>query len=205
MTTPLNFQQRLGAELTARAAALPASGTRITAGPRHARRLVATGFGLAAATAAVVLVPHTASAPAPQAAPTAAPPAVQLSTVSYTVTPNQDGTVSFQLMGADWSGLQEALRSVGVPALVMTPSADCHTKVADSSEGLEKVMQLDPKNGRIAILHPAAVPHGEKLLLLNTAPKGATGPATVASLDVSLTSQTPGCYPLSQTNTVGVG
>ncbi|GAA2142717.1 hypothetical protein GCM10009760_28170 [Kitasatospora kazusensis] len=209
MTTPLHFQQQLGADLAARAADLPAAGTPVRIRPRHTRRLVATGFGLAAAVTAVALIPHAGTAPAPQNGPAVAQAggggsaAVQLSTVSYTVTPNKDGTVSFQLMGADWSGLQSALRSVGVPALVMTPSADCHAKVADSSKGLESVMQLDPTNGRIAILHPAAIPHGESLLLLDTAPKGAS--ETVANLEVSLTKETPGCYPLSQTNVVGVG
>ncbi|AUG80160.1 hypothetical protein CFP65_5458 [Kitasatospora sp. MMS16-BH015] len=202
MTTPVNFRNRLGAELTSRAAQLPPSGSTVQARPRHTRRLVATGFGLAAAITAVALAQPHGAAPSVQAAPSAK---AQLSTVSYQVTPNANGTVSLQLMGADWSGLQEALRSVGVPALVMTPSADCHTKVADSSEGLEKVMELDPKNGRIAILHPSAIPSGEKLLLLNTASKDAPQPATVSSLDLSLTKQTPACYPLSQTNVVGVG
>ncbi|MFJ8625912.1 hypothetical protein ACIRD3_24135 [Kitasatospora sp. NPDC093550] len=224
MTTPLNFQQQLGAELAARAADLPAAGTTVRGRPRHTRRLVATGFGLAAAVTAVVLMPHTGAtgvAPAPQAgtgasptagAPTAGAPtggggstAVRLSTASYTVTPNEDGTVSFQLIGADWSGLQGALRSVGVPALVMTPSASCHTPVATDSSRLEAVMSLDPNNGRIAILHPAAIPPGESLLLLNVAPKGAVHPSTVGSLEISLTAEAPSCFPLSQTNGVGVG
>ncbi|MFI9325216.1 hypothetical protein ACIGXI_36330 [Kitasatospora aureofaciens] len=214
MTTPLHFQQRLGAELAARAENLPAADTTVRVRPRHTRRLVATGLGLAAAVTAVVLIPRTdttPAAPVPQAGPTAsrtaggAPTEVQLSTASYTVTPNKDGTVSFQLMGAEWSGLQNALRSVGVPALVMTPSASCHTPVATDSSRLDAVMSLDPANGRIAILHPAAIPPGESLLLLNTAPKGGLHPSTVGSLDISLTKETPGCFPLSQTNVVGVG
>ncbi|MFH9349138.1 hypothetical protein [Kitasatospora sp. NPDC017646] len=214
MTTPLNFQQRLGAELAARAANLPATGATVRVRPRRSRRLVVTGFGLAAAVTAVVLMPHngaTSVAPEPQAGAGASPTAgggsaaVQLSTASYTVTPNKDGTVSFQLIGAEWSGLQSALRSVGVPALVMTPSASCHTPVATDSSRLESVMSLDPGNGRIAILHPAAIPPGESLLLLDVAPKGALHPSTVGSLEISLTSETPSCFPLSQTNGVGEG
>jgi len=214
VTTPLHFQQQLGAELAARAANLPAAGITVRVRPRHTRRLVATGFGLAAAATAVVLMPHTGAtseAPAPQAGPTASQAvgggsvAVQLSTASYTVTPNKDGTVSFQLIGAEWSGLQSALRSVGVPALVMTPSASCHTPVATDSSQLESVMSLDPKNGRIAVLHPAAIPPGESLLLLNKAPKGALHPSTVGSLEIALTKQTPSCFPLSQTNVIGEG
>ncbi|MBD0691115.1 hypothetical protein [Streptomyces sp. CBMA123] len=219
MTTPLHFRQQLGAELAARATDLPATATPVPVRPRHTRRLVVTGLGLAAAVTAVVLAPHTdgsPTAPAPQAGPVASGPAasrpaagdptsVQLSTASYTVTPHQDGTVSVQLMGAEWSGLQGALRSVGVPALVMRPSASCHTPVATDSSRLDAVMSLDPHNGRIAILHPAAVPPGESLLLLDTAPQGAARPATVGSLDISLTKETPSCFPLSQTNVVGVG
>ncbi|MBO1413095.1 hypothetical protein [Streptomyces sp. FH025] len=214
MTTPQHFQQQLGAELTARAANLPAADTTVRVRPRHTRRLVATGFGLAAAVTAVVLVPHTETTPAapvPQAGPAASPgagnspTAVQLSTASYTVTPNKDGTVSFQLTGAEWSGLQNALRSVGVPALVMTPSASCRTSVATDSSRLDAVMSLDPHNGRIAILHPAAIPPGESLLLLNTAPKGGLHPSTVGSLEISLTKETPSCFPLSQTNVIGEG
>ncbi|MFJ5922489.1 hypothetical protein ACIQF6_07730 [Kitasatospora sp. NPDC092948] len=214
MTTPLHFQQQLGAELATRAANLSATDTAVRARPRHTRRLVATGFGLAAAATAVVLMPHTGAtgvAAKPQAGPTASPAAgggsaaVQLSTASYTVTPNQDGTVSFQLIGTEWSGLQSALRSVGVPALVMTPSASCHTPVATDSSRLDSVMSLAPDNGRIAILHPAAIPPGESLLLLNIAPEGALHPSTVGSLEISLTAQTPSCFPLSQTNGIGVG
>ncbi|MFD5467518.1 hypothetical protein ACFWIQ_32570 [Kitasatospora sp. NPDC127059] len=220
MNTPLHFRQQLGAELTARAANLPTAGTRAPARPRHTRRLVATGFGLAAAVTAVVLLPHdgtgpatpaTPAAPAPQTGPATAPStggspaAVQLTTASYTVTPNKDGTVSVQLMGAEWSGLQGALRSVGVPALVMTPSASCHTPVTTDSSRLDAVMSLDPKNGRIAILHPGAIPPGESLLVLNTAPQGSLHPGTVGSMDITLTKETPGCFPLSQTNVVGVG
>ncbi|MER7846368.1 hypothetical protein ABTZ03_20710 [Kitasatospora sp. NPDC096077] len=224
MSTPLNFQQQLGAELTARAADLataerPTPGTPVPFRPRPTRRLLTTGLGLAATvTAAVtvaVLVPQADTSPsaqAPQAVPTAtrsaagdAPTPVRLSTASYTVTPNQDGTVSVQLTGAEWSGLQEALRSVGVPALVMKPSASCHTPVTTDSSRLDAVMSLDPRNGRIAILHPAAVPPGERLLVLNTAPEGALHPGTVSALDISLTKETPTCFPLSQTNVVGVG
>ena len=215
MTTPLHFRQQLGAELAARAADLPAADTTVQVRPRHTRRLAATGLGLAAAVTAVVLVPHTGTtgpAAAPPAGPAASPAAgggsaaVQLTTASFSVTPNGDGTVSFQLIGADWSGLQSALRSVGVPALVMTPSASCHTPVAtDSSSRLESVMSLDPANGRIAILRPAAIPHGESLLLLNTAPKGALHPTTVGNLEISLTKETPSCFPLSQTNDIGEG
>lgn len=94
---------------------------------------------------------------------------------------------------------------MGVPALVMTPSASCHTPVATDSSQLEPAMSLDPKNGRIAILHPAAIPHGESLLLLSVAPKGELHPSTVGSLEISLTKQTPSCFPLSQTNGVGEG
>ncbi|MEU4582122.1 hypothetical protein AB0F92_08530 [Kitasatospora aureofaciens] len=214
MTTPAHFRQQLADELTARAADLPAAAAPVRVRPRHTRRLVVTGFGLAAAVTAVVLVPHTGATPATPAAPAApsgpsAPvpsaTAVRLSTASYTVTPNKDGTVSFQLTGAEWSGLQEALRSVGVPALVMKPSASCRTSVATNSNGLEEVMSLDPANGRIAVLHPAAIPPGESLLLLNTVPEGSLHPATVGSLDISLTKETPSCFPLSQTNVVGVG
>ncbi|GAA5004123.1 hypothetical protein [Kitasatospora paranensis] len=214
MTTPLNFQQRLGAELAARAADLPATGTMAPARPRHARRLVATGFGLAAAVTAVALVPHTGAgrtAPAPRtgsAASHAVPggsAAVQLSTASYTVTPHQDGTVSFQLIGADWTGLQGALRSLGVPALVLTPSDSCHTPVVTDSSKLESVLSFDPGNGRIAILHPAAIPPGESLLLVDTALKGALRPATVGNIDISLTKQTPSCFPAAQNDGVGVG
>jgi hypothetical protein len=214
VTTPLHFQQQLGAELAARAADLPAAGAAVRVRPRHTRRLVATGFGLAAAVTAVVLVPHTGAtgvAAGPRVGPAASPAvgggsaAVQLSTASYTVTPHQDGTVSFQLIGAEWSGLQNALRSVGVPALVMTPSASCHTPVATDSSRLEAVMSLDPDNGRIAILHPAAIPPGESLLLLNRTPKGELHPSTVGSLEISLTKQTPSCFPLSQTDAIGEG
>ncbi|GAB7184978.1 hypothetical protein ATKI12_4809 [Kitasatospora sp. Ki12] len=217
MTTPLNFRQQLGAELAARAADLPATTVTATTArvrPRHTRRLVVTGLGLAAAVTGVVLMPHTGgdgTAPKPQAGPAAAPTAsggpaaVQLTTASYSVTPNTDGTVSFQLIGADWSGLQSALRSVGVPALVMTPSESCHTPVATDGSRLESVMSLDPRNGRIAILHPAAIPPGESLLLINTAPKGALHPGTVGNLDISLTKETPGCVPLSQTSGIGEG
>lgn len=179
MTTPLNFQQQLGAELTARAADLPATATAGTGPvrPRHLRKVVATGLGLAAAATAVVLMPHTGTDSGPQAGPTVAQPvggspaSVQLTTASYSVTPNQDGTVSFRLIGAEWTGLQDALRSVGVPALVMTPSASCHTPVTTDGSRLESVMSLDPQNGRIAILHPGAIPPGESLLLLNRTPR----------------------------------
>ena len=218
MTTPLHFQQQLGAELAARAANLPAGGSTVPVRPRHSRRLLVTGFGLAAAVTAVVLTPHigaTSAAPKPQTGPavTSAAPqgagggstAVQLSTASYTVTPNADGTVSFQLIGADWSGLQSALRSLGVPTLVMTPSATCHTPVASDTNGLESIMSLDPKNGRIAILHPAAIPHGTSLLLLNDTPKDSSNPGTVGDLEIALTKQTPSCYPLSETNIIGGG
>ncbi|MEU9080504.1 hypothetical protein ACFYUY_37905 [Kitasatospora sp. NPDC004745] len=214
MTTPLHFQQKLGAELAVRAENMPVAATAARVRPRYTRRLVATGLGLAAATTAVVLMPHdgaTGAAPTPQAG-SAAPrstggssTAVQLTTASYTVTPHQDGTVSFQLIGAEWSGLQDALRSVGVPAVVMTPSASCHTPVATDSSRLESVMSLDPSNGRISILHPAAIPPGESLLLLDTAPKDGLHPDAVGSLEISLTKETPGCFPLSQTNGVGVG
>ncbi|MEU9045620.1 MULTISPECIES: hypothetical protein [unclassified Kitasatospora] len=214
MTTPLHFRQQLGAELATRAAELPATGATARIRPRHTRRLVATGLGLAAAVTAVVLVPHSGSTggtAAPQAGPATSrtdgggSTAVQLTTASYSVTPNKDGTVSFQLIGADWSGLQGALRSVGVPALVMTPSDSCHTPVATDGSRLESVMSLDPANGRIAVLHPAAIPPGESLLLLDKDPKGAVHPSTVGNLEISLTRQTPACFPLSQTNEVGVG
>ena len=213
MTTPLHFQQQLGAELAARAANLPAGGSTVPVRPRHSRRLLVTGFGLAAAVTAVVLTPHigaTSAAPKPQNGPVVTQggggsTAVQLSTASYTVTPNADGTVSFQLIGADWSGLQTALRSLNVPALVMTPSASCHTPVASDTNGLESIMSLDPKNGRIAILHPAAIPHGTYLLLLNDTPKGSSNPGSVGTLEIALTKQTPSCYPLSETNIIGGG
>ncbi|MFI8461774.1 hypothetical protein [Kitasatospora sp. NPDC085464] len=217
MNTPLHFQQKLGAELAARAASLPAAGAPVRLRPRHTRKLVATGFGLAAAVTAVVLVPHggadggaTGAATASQPGVTASPAAgggstaVRLTTASYTVAPNTDGTVSFQLIGADWSGLQEALRSVGVPALVMKASADCHTRVTTDGSHLESVTSMDPKNGRITILHPAAIPPGEKLLLVDTAPEGAPHPGTVGNVDISLTKETPGCFPLSQSG-IGVG
>ncbi|MEU8923139.1 hypothetical protein AB0D10_19695 [Kitasatospora sp. NPDC048545] len=213
MNTPLHFQQQLGAELAARAADLPAAGAPVRVRPRHTRKLVTTGLGLAAAVTAVVLVPHggaTGGAPASQPGVTASQAAdggstaVRLTTASYTVAPNTDGTVSFQLIGADWSGLQEALRSVGVPALVMTASADCHTRVTTDGSRLESVTSMDPKNGRITILHPAAIPPGEKLLLVNTAPEGALHPGTVGNVDISLTKETPGCFPLSQSG-IGVG
>lgn len=215
MNAPLKFQQRLGDELTARAAALPAAARPAPARtrPRHSRtrRITATAFGLAAATAAVVLIGHTGSSPAPvHAAPVTAPAkggvsAPVLGNASYTVTLRKDGTVTVQLTGTKLSGLQAKLRQAGLPAVVLTPSDSCRTRVVSAdNDRLEAVMSLDPTNGRIAILHPGAIPHGDTLLVVDETPGNTLHQGTVGSLAYMLTREAPSCFPASQVD-IGYG
>jgi hypothetical protein len=203
MDTPVNFQQRLGDELTARAAALPApSATAVRS--RHTRRITVTSFGLAAAVTAVVLGTHAGSSPAaPQAAPITRPsaggsPAPAFGDVGYTVTVRPGHIIALKIIGTKLSGLQTALRRAGLPAVVLTPSATCPDKVtpADGSH-LGAVMSLDPENGRVALLDPSAIPPGDTLLVVDESPAG-TLHKSVGSLAYMLTKHAPNCFPASQ-------
>ncbi|SEL36469.1 hypothetical protein [Streptacidiphilus jiangxiensis] len=209
MDTPVNFRQRLGDELAARAAARPVlSPTPVR--PRHTGRIAVTSLGLAAAVTAVVLGTHTGTAPAtPHAAP-ASPSAGNsnsapaLGDVGYTVTVRPGHVVALEITGTKLSGLQAALRRAGLPAVVLSPSATCPAKVTpvDTSH-LGQVMSLDPKNGRVALLDPGAVPHGDTLLVVDEAPPGALH-RSVGSLAVMLTNPAPACFPSSQVD-IGEG
>jgi hypothetical protein len=212
VNAPLNFQQRLGDELTARAAALPAlTLTPVRTRPRHGRRIAVTSLGLAAAVTAVVLGAHAGGGTAPtQAAPVTSPAAggpsaSALGNVSYTVTVRQDGTVALRLIGSQLSGLQTALRHAGLPAVVLTPSASCHTRVVPGDGNrLGAVMSLDPKNGRVALLTPSAVPHGDTLLVVDESPHDAGHRNTVGSLEYMLVKKAPSCFPAAQVD-IGEG
>ncbi|MFC1438573.1 hypothetical protein ABUW04_09920 [Streptacidiphilus sp. N1-10] len=207
---PVNFQQQLGDELTARAAALPAHGP-ATVRPRHTRRIAATSLGLAAAVTAVVVGTHAAGGPAapPQAAPATSPavgssPTAGLADVGYTVTVRPGDIVALRIIGTQLSGLQVALRRAGLPAVVLSPSASCHTKVTPVDTGsLGAVMSLDPDDGRVALLDPGAIPHGDTLLVVDESPAGAVH-GSVGSLAYLLTEQTPTCFPASQVD-IGEG
>ncbi|MEY9870788.1 hypothetical protein ABH931_000242 [Streptacidiphilus sp. MAP12-33] len=207
--TPVNFQQRLRDELTARAAEMTAL-DRTPVRPRHARRIAVTSLGLAAAVTAVVLGAQAGGSPvAPHAAPVTSPsvggnPAPALGDVGYTVTIRPDKVVALKIIGTRLSGLQAALRRAGLPAVVLTPSAACPSKVVpvDSSH-LEKVMSLDPRNGRIALLDPSAIPHGDTLLIVDESPADALH-KSVGSLATMLTRQAPSCFPTSQVD-IGEG
>ncbi|WP_042424697.1 hypothetical protein [Streptacidiphilus anmyonensis] len=112
--TPVNFRQRLGDELAARAATLP-SLTPAPARPRYTRRIAATSLGLAAAVTAVVLGTHADSRPtAPQAlpatSPTAGSPAPAFGDAGYAVTVRPDHVVTLRIIGTRLTGLQAALR-----------------------------------------------------------------------------------------------
>ncbi|WP_037601925.1 anti-sigma factor [Streptacidiphilus rugosus] len=215
MNAPLNFQQRLGDELTARAAALSAptlvaTPIPVRTRPRHGRRVAVTAFGLAAAVTAVVLGAHVGGSPAPgQAAPTAKPvagnPTPAVENASFTVTVRKGGTVALQVTGSKLSGLQSALRGAGLNAVVLNPSASCHTRVVSvGGDQLGKVMSLDPKNGRIALLTPGAVPDGETLLVVNENPANGLHKSTVGSLAYMLVKHVPSCFPASQVD-IGEG
>jgi hypothetical protein len=202
VNTPVNFQQRLGDELTARAATLPTPDP-TPVRPRHTRRIAVTSLGLASAVAAAVLSTHAGSAPAaPQAGPTTSPtaglPAPVFGDVGYTMTVRPDHIVALKIIGTKLSGLQTALRRAGLPAVVLTPSATCPSKVTpvDSSR-LGAVMSLDPKNGRVALLDPSAIPHGDTLLVVDESPAGALH-KSVGSLAYMLTRPAPNCFPASQ-------
>ncbi|MEY9843042.1 hypothetical protein [Streptacidiphilus sp. MAP5-3] len=206
--TPVNFQQRLGDELTARAAARPVlSLTPVR--QRHTRRIAVTSLGLAAAVTAAVLGTHAVGSPAtPQAAPAPSSAGNSNSTpvfsdVGYTVTVRPGHIVALEIIGTKLAGLQAALHRTGLPAVVLSPSATCPTKVTpvDSSH-LGQVMSLDPKNGRVALLDPGAVPHGDTLLVVDEAPPGALH-KSVGSLAVMLTNPAPTCFPSSQVDIGG--
>ncbi|WP_042424699.1 hypothetical protein [Streptacidiphilus anmyonensis] len=87
---------------------------------------------------------------------------------------------------------------------MLTPAATCPTKVTpvDGSH-LGAVMSLDPKDGRVALLDPAAIPHCDILLVVDEAPPGARH-KSVGSLAVMLTKHTPNCFPTSQVD-IGEG
>ncbi|MEZ0064505.1 hypothetical protein ABIA32_000493 [Streptacidiphilus sp. MAP12-20] len=210
MTTPVHFQQQLAEELTARASALPPAAT-VPLRPRHTRRIAVTSLGLAAAATAAVLIPHTAHTTAPQAGArqsTARPQggsAPVLSNASYTVVPRKDGTVTLQVMGAKLSGLQEALRSLHVPAVVLKLSDSCPANVRTDNTDLEKVQSLDPKNGRLMVIRPSAIPQGDTLVLVQHTLKGDLHPSSMGSMEVLLAHGEPSCFPASQANVIGEG
>ncbi|MEZ0090801.1 hypothetical protein [Streptacidiphilus sp. EB129] len=216
MTTPVHFQQQLAEELTARASALPPTATAtVPLRPRHTRRIAVTALGLAAAATAVVLIPHSTPTPAPTTAPqagagqsTARPQASSvpvLSNTSYTVAARKDGTVTIQVMGAKLSGLQAALRSLGVPAVVLQLSASCPAAVRTDNANLETVQSLDPQNGRLMVIRPSAIPRGDSLVLVQHILKGDLHPDAMGSMDVVLAHGEPTCFPASQTNIIGEG
>ncbi|MFC1433270.1 hypothetical protein ACEZDB_21735 [Streptacidiphilus sp. N1-3] len=212
MTTPVHFRQQLAEELTARAEALSPPAT-VTRRPRHTRRIAVTALGLAAAVTAVVLIPHagrTTAAP-PQAgagqatagAHTGSAPV--LSNASYTVAPRKDGTVTIQVTGAKLSGLQGALRSLGVPAVVLKLADSCPAKVSTDDAHLDAVQSFDPKNGRLMVIRPSAIPRGDSLVLVQHVLKGDLHPSTMGSMEVLLAHGEPTCFPASQANIIGEG
>ncbi|WP_042384707.1 hypothetical protein [Streptacidiphilus melanogenes] len=209
LDTPVNFRQRLGDELTARAAALPTPSA-APVRPRHARRIAVTSLGLAAAVTAVVVGAHAGSSPAaPLATPTTSPTAggsaaPAFGEAGYTVTVRPGHIVALKIIGTRLSGLQTALRRAGLPAVVLTPSAACTTKVTpvDSSR-LGAVMSLDPENGRVALLDASAIPPGDTLLVVDESPAAALH-KSVGSLAYMLTEHAPNCFPASQVD-IGEG
>ncbi|WP_329176988.1 hypothetical protein [Streptomyces sp. NBC_01477] len=214
MTNPAHFQQQLAEELTARAAALPPKATVAATEPpppRHTRRIAVTALGLAAAVTAAILIPHAARTTAPRAgagAGTVRPPAGSapvLSNASYTVVPRKDGTVTLQVMGAQLSGLQAALRSLGVPAVVLRLSDSCPADVRTDNADLEAVQSFDPKNGRLMVIRPGAIPLGDSLVLVDHALTGDLHPDTMGSMEVLLAHGEPTCFPASQANVIGAG
>ncbi|MCZ4098479.1 hypothetical protein C8250_041280 [Streptomyces sp. So13.3] len=201
-----HFHQQLADELTARAAALPPAAA-VPVRPRHTRRIAVTALGLAAAATAVALIPHSAPTTAPQAGtdPSTHVPgsgAPVLSNAAYTVVPRKDGTVSIQVTGAEVSGLQAALRSLGVPAVVLRASESCHAKVRTDNANLETVSSQDPKNGRLMVIRPSAIPHGDSLVLVQPSLKGVLHPEKMYSMEVMLSPGEPSCFPVSQS---GIG
>ncbi|MBP5942487.1 hypothetical protein [Streptomyces acidiscabies] len=210
MTAPVHFQQQLAEELTARAAALQPTAA-VPLRPRHTRRIAVTALGLAAAVTAVVLIPRAADTTAtPQAekgrsvtrVPDGSAPV--LSNASYTVAPRKDGTVTVLVTGAEVSGLQAALRSLGVPAVVLRASESCSARVRTDNANLETVSSQDPKNGRLMVIRPSAIPRGDSLVLVQPALKGALHPDKMYSMEVMLAPGEPSCFPASQSS-VGVG
>lgn len=208
MTTPVHFHQQLAEELSARAAALPPTAA-VPVRPRHTRRIAVTALGLAAAATAVVLIPHDNPTATPQAGQSTAHvpdgSAPVMSNASYTVTPRKDGTVTIQVTGAEVSGLQAALRSLGVPAVVLKLSDSCPAKVRTDNANLETVSSQDPKNGRLMVIRPSAIPHGDSLVLVQAALKGGQHPKTMGSMEVLLAQGEPNCFPVSQSNVIGEG
>jgi len=196
MTVPVHFRQQLAEELTARAAALPSTAAAPARRPLRTRRITVTALGLAAAVTGVVLIPR--------AAETTAPQAPVLSNASYTVTPREDGTVTVLVTGAKVSGLQTALRSLGVPAVVLRASESCSTRVRTDNANLETVLSEDPKNGRLMVIRPSAIPRGDSLVLVQPALKGVLHPDRMHSMEVMLTPGEPHCFPASQSG-IGVG
>lgn len=215
--TPVNFERRLGEELTARAAARPVGtpvgtpvGMPVRVRSRRTRRIAVTSLGLAAAVTAVVVGTHAGGGhDAPEAVPgvstpVAGPVTPAVRDAGYTVTVRPDHVVALKIVGTQLSGLQATLRRAGLPAVVMTPAASCVHKVTPVDTGrLTAVMSLDPKDGRVALLDPAAVPHGDSVLVVNESPAGARH-ASVGSLAVLLTRPAPSCFPASQVD-VGEG
>ncbi|MEU3459482.1 hypothetical protein ABZ721_05920 [Streptomyces sp. NPDC006733] len=209
MTTPVHFKDRLAEELTAHAQSLPPAPA-VPVRARHTRRIAVTALGLAAAATAVLLIPHDAPTAAPQAG---ADPGAQvhgggtavLSNASYTVTPRKDGTVTIQVTGAEVSGLQAALRSLGVPAVVLRVSDTCPAKVRTDNAHLETVSTQDPQNGRLMVIRPSAIPHGDSLLLVQADLKGTQHPNLMGSMEVLLAKGEPTCFPASQSNVIGEG
>ncbi|MFE2351521.1 hypothetical protein ACFVT9_22390 [Kitasatospora cineracea] len=201
--TPVNFRQRLEDELTARAAAARPVLVPLPVRRRRTGRIAVTSLGLAAAVAAVLLGAQAGSGPATRQE--AVPPAVEggaLDEVGYTVTVRPDRLVAVEIIGTELSGLQDALRRAGLPAVVLSPSASCSAKVTPVDTGhLGRAMSLDPENGRVALLDPGAVPAGDTLLVVDEAPPGALR-KSVGSLAVMLTNPAPACFPAAQ---VGVG
>ncbi|MFC4328757.1 hypothetical protein ACFPC0_13110 [Streptomyces andamanensis] len=203
MNVPVNFQQRLGDELAARAAALPPFSP-VPVRPRHTRRIALTSVGLAAAVTAVVLGTQAGSGPAAPQAASVAPPtadggsAPAFANVDYSVTVRPDKVVALKIVGTKLSGLQSALRRAGLPAVVLTPSATCDSKVTPVDSGhLGAAMSLDPENGRVALLDPGAIPHGDTLLIVDEAP-GSALHKSVGSMAYMLTRPAPSCFPTSQ-------
>jgi hypothetical protein len=209
MTIPTHFKQRLAEELTAHAAALPPAPA-VPVRARHTRRIAVTALGLAAAATAVMLIPHDARTSATPQAGTD-PSTVRaggtpvLSNASYTVTPRKDGTVSVLVTGAEVSGLQAALRSLGVPAVVLRVSDSCPAKVRTDNADLEKVSTQDPTNGRLMVIRPSAIPHGDSLVLAQANLKGNLHPDIMGSMEVLLARGEPTCFPVSQSNVIGEG
>ncbi|MCZ4124946.1 hypothetical protein [Streptomyces sp. H39-S7] len=209
MTTPVHFKDRLAEELTAHAEALPPTAA-VPVRARHTRRIAVTALGLAAAAATVMLIPHNAPTTTPQAgldpsAQVQGGGAPVLSNAAYTVTLRKDGTVTILVTGAEVSGLQAALRSLGVPAVVLRVSDSCPTKVQTDNANLETVSMEDPKNGRLMVIRPSAIPHGDSLVLVQANLKGAQHPNIMGSMEVLLAKGEPTCFPASQSNVIGEG